>query len=548
MEQNAPPALIMLVDLANYDGPKQIAADACVVGGGAAGVALARQLLAGGLSVCLLEAGGSDFEEATQDLYQGDNVGMPYYPIRESRLRFFGGTTNIWGGRCVPMQPLDFVRRDWVPHSGWPITYEDLVPHYRRAHAALELGEYRYDDQLWSLSRHKSPEFAAELFNTLFWRFDVKAERFGRDMLDRLASEPRCQCVLHANVTRIQARGNGTAVDHLVAQSLTGKRINVAAKHYVLACGAIENARLLLASNDVQQAGVGNAHDQVGRYFMEHPHARIATLRTDSGTSASSRTGAFALWRAYAKQFSTVPIAPVLVPSPRLQQREGLLNTALTFKLQRDEQLGTPMNRRVYLSLKHDLNPTRQGRALWQVYRQGKSLLQRTVRHRFEQARVALGLTGLHVMVRAEQAPNPASRVQLSQQRDALGQPLADLNWQLGELDKRTLIGLAQALGTEMNRLRLGQLNTSPWLAEDGLRWPVDDSIGNHPIGGYHHMGTTRMSASPAHGVVDANCRVHGYEDLYVAGSSVFTTGGWANPTLTLLALTDRLGTHLLSR
>ena len=536
----------MLVDLEHYDGPEQIDADTCVVGGGAAGVALTRQLIAEGKQVCLLEAGGSDFEDATQDLYEGDNLGMPYYPVRESRLRFFGGTTNIWGGRCVPMQPMDFERRAWVPHSGWPIGIDDLEPHYLRAHKRLDLGEYVYDDRLWQRSRHKAPEFSPELFNTLFWRFDQKNERFGRGLLEELARSPNCRCVLHANVTHIQAATSATGVEYLRAQSLTGKRVRVRADNYVLACGAIENARLMLSSNDVQSNGIGNDQDQVGRYFMEHPHARFATL--DTGNEKRARAAAFALWRAYTKQFSRVPIAPLVVPSPQLQQREQLLNTGFTFKLQRPPERGAPLNRRLYLSLKHELNPTSRGRAMWRLYRSGKTVLQRTVRHRFEQARVSLGQTGLHVMARAEQAPNPASRVQLSSQRDALGQPLADLNWQLGELDKQTLVGLSRVLRAEMGRMGLGELNASPWLSEAGLQWPVDNSIGNHPIGGYHHMGTTRMSTDPARGVVDADCRVHGYRNLYVAGSSVFTTGGWANPTLTLLALTDRLGGHLLSR
>ena len=365
-------------------------------------------------------------------------------------------------------------------------------------------------------------------------------------MLNELTSSPNSQCFLHANVTHIQASANASGVDYLCVQSLNGNKLSVQARQYILACGAIENARLLLASNDVQSAGIGNDRDQVGRYFMEHPHARVATLQT--GSEQSARAAAFALWQAYSKQFSAVPIAPVIAPSPELQQRDALLNTALTFKLQRPEKLGTPLNRRLYLGLKHQLNPTRSGRAMWRVYRDGKGLLQRTVRQGFEQARVALGLTGLHVMARAEQAPNPASRVQLSKRLDALNKPLADLNWHLGELDKHTLIGLTDVLGQELQRLGVGKLSASSWLDNASLEWPVDESIGNHPIGGYHHMGTTRMSLDPAHGVVDADCRVHGYENLFVAGSSVFTTGGWANPTLTILALTDRLADHLLSR
>jgi len=162
-----------------------------------------------------------------------------------------------------------------------------------------------------------------------------------------------------------------------------------------------------------------------------------------------------------------------------------------------------------------------------------------------------MGLTQLHIMVRAEQAPNPASRVVLGEKRDALGVRQADLDWQLSGQDTHTLQVLNKVLDKEFRRLGVGEVQPSSWLNAlapgEITQWPVDPSVGNHPIGGYHHMGTTRMSADPRYGVVDADCRVHGYTNLYVAGSSVFPTGGWANPTLTIIALARRLGRHLAS-
>ncbi len=192
--------------------------------------------------------------------------------------------------------------------------------------------------------------------------------------------------------------------------------------------------------------------------------------------------------------------------------------------------------------------PTRSGRRLWHAYRNSRDWLQRGVRGPFERCRAALGLTGLNVIVRGEQAPNPESRVRLSTDRDALGVPRVDLDWRLGAQDKATVERFAEALDAELQRLNLGRLTKSGWLGEGHLNWPVDLTVSNHPIGGYHHMGTTRMSAAPQTGVVDSDCRVHGRENLYIAGSSVFTTGGCANPTLTILALTHRLGTHLAAR
>lgn len=539
----------MLIDLDRYDGPGRIETDFVIAGGGAAGLSLARQLTQAGCDVVVLEAGGADFDEATQSLYAGADLGMPYYALEDSRLRFLGGTTNIWGGRCVPLQPIDFAHRSWVPHSGWPISFDDLQLHYQQAHADLELGEFDYGEALWDEVDGAAPGFDRERFQTMFWRFDESRERFAKLMTGSATTgslPDNGRIFLHANVTQLQASADANALVGIQAQSLGGRSLTVVAQRYVLAGGAVENARLLLASNDVEADGIGNRFDQVGRYFMEHPHARIATL------DAQDTAAVYALWAAFRKRFKTVPIAPVLLPSAALQEREGILNTALTFKLQRSADKGTPLNRQLYLSLKHSLNPTKTGRTLWQGYRRGKAALQRTLRQPFERTRMAMGLTGLHVMVRAEQAPNPASRVVLANKTDALGVPQADLNWQLNGQDTDTLRVLAHALAQECSRLGLGQLQTTEWLQAiapgQASSWPIDPSIGNHPIGGYHHMGTTRMSSNPANGVVDADCRVHGYDNLYVAGSSVFPTGGWANPTLTILALGHRLGAHMLSR
>ena len=139
----------MLIDLEKSTNDLVMEAEVCIVGAGAAGIALARDLMKAAWDVCLLEAGGMDYEENTQSLFQGDNIGMEYYDLDHARLRFFGGTTNIWGGRNLPLDPIDFEKRDWVPHSGWPITRDDLQDYYRIAHDSLELGEFDYETSNW---------------------------------------------------------------------------------------------------------------------------------------------------------------------------------------------------------------------------------------------------------------------------------------------------------------------------------------------------------------------------------------------------------------
>ncbi len=528
----------MLIDLEKSTNDVLLEAEICIVGAGAAGVALARDLMNAGRDICLLEGGGMDYEDHTQSLFKGKNIGMEYYDLDHARLRFFGGTTNIWGGRSVPLDPIDFEKRDWVPHSGWPITLDDLQGYYRIAHDSLELGEFDYEAGNWEKLQLSPVDFDPAAITTRFWRFDDLAERFNSRRSDDLINASNVQIVLHANTVALQATENASGITHLDAKSLQGKKLQVRARHFVLACGAIENARLLLASDSVESNGIGNHYDQLGRYFMEHPHGRIAHVETSDPA---------AFWALYRKRYPAtgVPLAPALVLPPSLQERLGILNSAATFKLQKDPNHGVAMSKKVYMNLKYSLSPTKSGRRLWQTWRGAQDWLQRHVSMPLLRFGVKVNRMGLYVMARAEQAPNPDSRVRLSADKDALGCPRADLDWRLSALDKETMLQFGKTLQREFDRLGLGKVTTYEWLEDGTPDWPVDASVGNHPIGGYHHMGTTRMSTSARNGVVDANCTVHGYHNLHIAGSSVFTTGGWANPTLTLLALTHRLGDHL---
>lgn len=528
----------MRIDITQLERGSNLSADVCVIGAGVAGIAVTRQLLNSGLRVILLESGGADYDHAIQDLAAGESVGLPYYPLAETRLRFFGGTSAIWGGRIAEMDEIDFEPRPWVEHSGWPVSRHELQPWYAEARRMLGVESIETDERLWPLIGATAPAFDPYFVRTAFWQFDPLPGRFSLTRCRDLVISPEMTIITRATATHIQARHDLGVIEHVSVGDPAGHRAFIRARHFVLAAGGLENARLLLASNDVYPSGLGNEYDLAGRFFMEHPHARGGRIHT---------TQPWRLLRLYTLRHRVAgeTVAACLRPGDGLQRRAGILNTSFSIGCRPHFGRQPFIGNRAYRLAKHRLEPTRSTRWLWQTGKRSIIGLSRLTDPLRPWLLAQSGRCGLYAIVRAEQAPNPHSRVYLSGERDALGVPRLVLDWQLQNIDKRSVRVAMQGFDSELRCLGLGHVELAPWLEDPDLPWQFDSSISNHPIGGYHHMGTTRMADHPTRGVVDANGRVFGLANLYVAGSSTFPTGGWANPTLTLTALSLRLGDHL---
>jgi choline dehydrogenase-like flavoprotein len=264
----------MHIDLNQAPAPGRLTAEICVVGGGAAGITVARQLLKLGHDVMLLESGGLDYEPATAALNAGSNVGENYYELQDARLRLFGGTTAIWGGRIAQLDPIDLESRPWVPHSGWPICWAELARYYPAARKIFDIPEQAATVHDLTRSGVRVPLAGSDQLDVGLWDFDRRFNRFQFDACRDLATHRRCTLLTHATVTGLNLRAGGHDVESLTVRSLQGQVLTINPRIVILAAGGVENPRLLLASRDVAPTGVGNDHGLVGRFFMEHPHAR----------------------------------------------------------------------------------------------------------------------------------------------------------------------------------------------------------------------------------------------------------------------------------
>jgi hypothetical protein len=198
----------MLRDARELDDVGMIECDLCIVGGGAAGITLARSFIGKALRVCLLESGGLEIEEEIQALYRGKNLGLPYFDLDTCRLRFFGGSTNHWAGRCRPLDELDFAPRPWVRLSGWPISRADLEPFYRQAQELCQLGAYDYTPEPWLDPGQQVLPFDPAILLSRVWQFSPPTA-FGEVYRAELESAVNVDVLLHASVVDITTSESG---------------------------------------------------------------------------------------------------------------------------------------------------------------------------------------------------------------------------------------------------------------------------------------------------------------------------------------------------
>jgi choline dehydrogenase-like flavoprotein len=508
-----------------------VESEICIIGAGAAGITMALELSGSPFRVSIIEAGGFDYPGDGQEAYQGSQDGIQYADLDTSRLRYFGGTTNHWGGYCRPLEPIDFEQRDWVPHSGWPIRVDDITPYYGRAAEIIGINPKLFDGDHWTAaSDMPSLPFDSSKFRTA--ATVMNPNHFGETYRENIRQSSNVSCYVNCSVTDIVIGEHESVVSEVSVINAAGTRSTFRAKQFVLACGGLENPRILLNANKVRPAGIGNDNDNVGRYFMDHrvtypgmillsdPKIKLDYYRLNRLASGDLFEGSLHLSEEAAR-------------SEKICGAQFSMEHSATVRSQGDVSL---------TKLREGMSRFISGGSWMPNFTDHVANVFRDIDH--VASNLSRRITGAKtdkslwlLKMEAEQTPNPDSRVTLTDERDARGTRRINLHWATSEIEKHTVRRSLELMGEELGRLGIGRIKID--MADDPNVWSRFDNYG------FHHAGTTRMSLDPKDGVVDGNCQVHGIGNLHVVGNSVFTTVGTANPTFTITALSIRLAAHL---
>jgi choline dehydrogenase-like flavoprotein len=545
----------------------ELSADLVVVGAGPAGIVTALELADAGFEVIVLESGQRDYDAAVQAL--GDAAALDpelHAPMSIATRRQIGGASSIWGGRCVPYDPVDFDRRPWITDHEWPVSYDELAPFFQAACDWFACGEAVFDaTETESLPASIVPGLPnGEVRSSALERWSLPTD-FGRVYRERLQRHPRLRLVSGLTCTRIAVAGE--RVDHLACATLAGRQVIVRGRRVVVACGGLESTRLLLASPGPDGRPIGDHSGHLGRWYMAHLEGVVANIHFSAPPSETIH--------GYERDRDGVYVHRRLSLTRELQHAEQLPNVAgwLVHPELADSAHGSGVLSFAYLTLSSPAGPMLAPEALRLAmtgtrvpgvpYGRGEkgplsSHLRNIVREPGQTAGFVLNFGAKRFLTRGRRAPGFAvsardnvyplqyhgehrprrdSRVELAQERDALGMPRLRIDLRFADSDVEGIERAHRHWDEHLRRHGAGHLE----YMHDDLGAAIRARLG----GGFHQTGTTRMSARPEDGVLDRDLAVHGLPTLHVASSSAFPTSSQANSTFMIVVFALRLADRL---
>lgn len=512
----------MQIDLEQVaEGGTTFASPICIVGAGVAGLILARKLADAGCKVALLEAGGLELEERSQSLYNAEMAAETHEGTTAGRYRTFGGSSVRWGGQLLPFTPDIFTPAAGTHAVAWPISLTEIEEHFNEIQDLFQVGRLPFDQALLPALGHSAVAFAPTLRPRWSKWAPFQRRNLAQTLGPGILNDPNITVYTHANVAGLE--GDGTKIESASVLDYAGRKFRFTAERWVVCCGTVESSRLLLCSS-----GVPNPHDQVGRYFHDHLSFHAAVVPSGAREQVMQRLGPF---------FVDGTLHTVKVEAtPELQQEAGLHACMAHFVIEEPEDSGIAAVRNLLTSIQRGRVKEAVTKNLLPLFAGLGDVLKLVWASKVQKRRAVSRRALVRMNIDMEQPATPENRIRLGEAKDALGLPKAVVEWKIRDGEYRTAHQFAGIIKQQWEQLGIAAFDWLPGLL-DG-EWPrMADT--------YHPMGGLRMGTDPAGSVVDANLKVHGLSNLFVASCAVFPSGGSSNPTFTMIALTLRLARRL---
>jgi choline dehydrogenase-like flavoprotein len=552
----------MFIDAETFDSGVTVHTGIVIVGAGPAGIVLALELAKAKYEVTLIEGGQFRFSESIQKLNDASHFDPQFHaPMSDCTRRQVGGTSNIWGGRCLPYDPVDFDPRPYIPYSDWPVSYSELEKYFQKTCDYCLCGSAEFNVNGIPNLKQKSiipglPD--EEVLTSTLERWSLPTN-FGKEYFQQLKANQHIKLIYGLNCIKIEtSEQDSYKVHHLLNKTMSGKVIYVAAQKYVLAGGALNTTRLLLASDQQHPNGIGNHSGLLGKFYMGHLSGDIATVRF---TTPPQKT-IFGFDRdpdhiyirrrfSFTRDFlhdKELPNIVAWLGAPKFgdpSHKNGILSSAyvaLNMPILKDRLTSTAMrnsaigedNKGIFHA--HIQNIIRDiGKTL--TFLPGFGYERFIARRKVPALFVYSAANEYPLHYHSEQVPNVNSHVSLSTEKDILGMRKLDIKLQFTQQDIDGIVKAHQYWDQHLRKHNCGYLK---YLTDD-----PEARIWDQAGDGFHQVGTTRMSNTANDGVVDTNCKVHGFSNLFIASSSIFVTSGQANSTFMIIAFALRLAGYL---
>jgi len=512
----------------------------CIIGSG-----ISAQLIIAHLKntkIIMVDSGKIKYDEKIQNLNQVEEIGISFQKNRQNRIRQLGGSANLWANQLMLLRKNIIAAREWVVKDfSFPVDYNLMLEHYKDAIDIVYKRQFKNFDYL-QLEKENERNFFLEKeflktnifkFDNHFWPSKVEKFNYESDFTKNILNSKNLKFIENFTATEMKINNETQAIENIKIES-ENKFCSIKADFFIFACGAIENARLLLNNSKFSKI---LQNPNIGRYFMDHPRITLGEIKTNKKIPLSNLLGikhlnydfrkSIRLSDKYQLEKKILDGYAFLDPKYNNDDENNFENFLNEIKIMLKIK-GVPKFKKIFTNFKKNFE---------QIYLKlspqiSSSKLNNILRKVFERKNFSFSFNEILVNYQSEQYPNYESRVYLNKNKDHFDQNKITIDWKLTNIDYKTYDEFVIAL---KNNLHL-----NPFLKfKEYKEKKITDSS--------HHSGTTRMSLNRQDGVVDKNCKLHDIKNLFISGNSVFRTTGAANPGLTNMAMSLHIAKHIES-